>query len=59
MDDPVFAVFFRVPGVIIFFKGFEMVLQDLLDDILFPWFIDGQTVLHKPFTLYKPVAYVI
>jgi len=36
-----------------------MVLKDLLNDILFPWFINRQTVLQKPFALYKPVAYGI
>ena len=32
---------------------FKMIMQYLLNDILFPWFIDGQTVLQKPFALYK------
>ena len=58
-DDPVFAVFFRVLGVVVSFKGFEMVLQDLLNDILFPWFITRQTALQKPFALYKPGDYGI
>ena len=48
VDDPVFAVFFRVLGVVVFFKGFEMVLKDLLNDILFPWFITRQTALQNP-----------
>jgi len=46
--NPVFAVLFRVLGVIVFFKRFEMIMQYLLNDILFPWFIDEQTVLLKP-----------
>ena len=49
--NPVFAVLSRVLGVIVFFKRFEMIMQYLLNDILFPWFIDGQTVLQKPLHL--------
>ena len=49
----------RVLCVIVFFKGFEMDLKDLLNDILFPWFIIRQTALQKPFALYKPAAYGI
>jgi len=54
VDNPVFTVSFKVLGVIFFFKGFEMVLHYLLNDILFIWFIDGQTVIPKPIALYKP-----
>ncbi len=52
MDDSVFTVFLRVLGVIVFFKGFEMILQYLPNDILFLRFIDGQGVLQKSFALY-------
>ena len=51
VDGPVFTVLLWVFGVIIFFKGFEMVLQYLLNNILLSWFIDRQKVLHKTLCL--------
>ena len=47
-DDPVFTVPFCVLCVIVSFKGLEVVLQDLLNDILFVWVIDGQTSSNNP-----------
>ena len=45
VDNSVFTVLSGVFGVIIFFKGFEMVLKDRLNDILFPRLIGRQKIL--------------